>query len=77
MERERVDSLVELAAQIAGKADEIDDLIVIYSLKPDRVTASDAGLRCLDNGIEIRDALYLLEAFKHWLLQCVTAPRKS
>ena len=71
MERTRVDSLMEVAAEIAGKADQIDDIIVLYSMK------EEAGARCLDNGCTVGDALFLMESFRHWLMSCVNAPTKE
>jgi len=62
MDRERVDSLVELAASIAGKADVIEDVIVLYNVKGDPRT------RCLDNMTETGSALLLVESFKFQLL---------
>jgi hypothetical protein len=65
MERERVDSLVELAANIAGHADEIDDIIVLYTRK------GEPGIRVLENGITAAEGIFLMEAFKHDLLSKV------
>jgi hypothetical protein len=68
MDRERVDSLVELAACIAGEADVIDDIIVLYTRK------GKPGIRVLENGITAAEAVFLMEAFKHDLLEKVNNP---
>ena len=71
MERERVDSLMELAATIAGKADSIEDIVVLYTIK------DEAGARSLDNGCTVGDCLFLMETFKHWLMSCMNQPKDS
>jgi hypothetical protein len=71
VQRERVDSLIELAATIAGKADEIEDIVVLYTVK------GKAGAHSMENGCTIGEALFLIEAFRHWLMTCVNTPEEK
>ena len=71
MQGEKEESIVELAATIAGKADQIDDILVLYTMKSDEMAHS------LDNGISVGSALYLMESFKHWVMSLLTPPKKS
>ena len=71
MQGEKEESIVELAATIAGKADRINQILVLYSLK------DEDGLHSMDNEMNCGDALFLMETFKHWLMTCVNAPKKS
>ena len=70
MERNQVDSIVEIAADLAGKADQIDEVIVLYTLK------GKPGAYSLDNNLSVAAGVYLVELFKHWLLGCVNSPPK-
>lgn len=67
MENEKVDSIVELAAKLAGKADEIDQVLVIYRLKENTSGQDCTTHGSLDNDLELRDSLWLVDAFKFWL----------
>ena len=71
MDRERVDNLMELAATIAGKADQIQDIVVLYTVK------DEPGARSLDNGCTVGEALFLMEAFRFWLMACINTPKDS
>lgn len=66
MQSEQIDSVVDLAATIASKADDIDDVMVLYTLK------SDGKGYSLDNGMTVAQANFLVDKFKHWLFQCMT-----
>lgn len=61
MENSKVDTIVELAADLASKADEIEDVLVIYSKK-------NGGYSSLDTGMTVSDSMWFLEVFKYWLL---------
>jgi hypothetical protein len=65
MESEQVDTVVELAAAIAGKADDIEEVMVLYTLK------STGKGYSLDNGMTVAQANFLVDKFKHWLFQCM------
>ena len=70
MDVTKIDSIVELAADIAGKADQIENIVVLYTVK------DEPGARSLDNGVTIGDALFLMETFKHWMMTRVNEPQK-
>jgi hypothetical protein len=70
MERSQVDSIVELAAQLAGQADSIEEVIVIYTVK------DKPGAYSLDNSITVASAVFLVECFKHFLMTCMTQPKE-
>jgi hypothetical protein len=70
MERTQVDNIISLAADLAGKADQIDEVIVIYTLK------DKPGAYSLDNSLTVENAVFLCELFKSWLLSCVNNPKK-
>ena len=69
MEGQKIDDLLELAADIAGKADQIEDVLVLYTVK------GEPGAKSLDNGVAVGDALFLMAAFQHYLMTCVNAPK--
>jgi len=63
MAEERCDSIVEVAAKLAGKADKIDQVLVLYT------TSKDELIHSIDDGtLSVGDALYMLEMFRDWLL---------
>ena len=64
MDSEKIDNLLDLAADIAGKADVIEDILILYTVK-DKSTP-----QALDNGIEVGSALYLMLAFQQYLIDC-------
>ena len=70
MDATKIDSIVELAADIAGKADVIEDVLVLYTVK------GEPGAKSLDNGVAVGDALFLMAAFNHWLMTRVNEPQK-
>lgn len=65
MESEKSSKIVDLAANLAMKADELDQVLVIYRYKQ---TAEVQEHGSMDNELEVRDALWLLEMFKSWLM---------
>jgi hypothetical protein len=65
MKSEQIDSIVDLAATLASKADEIEEVMVLYTLK------SDGKGYSLDNGMTVAQANFLVDKFKHWLFQCM------
>lgn len=64
MENNKIDSIVELAGKIAGMADDIDEILVIYSKKK-------GGLVTLDNDLTVSTCIFMIEAFKFWTLSCM------
>jgi len=65
MKSEKIEKIVDLAATLASKADDIDQVLVIYRLKENTIGNSTHG--SLDNDLELRDSLWLVEAFKFWM----------
>ena len=65
MRSEKTESIVDLAASLAAKADELDQVLIIYRRKQ---TGDDEDMHgSMNNDLELRDALWLAEAFKQWL----------
>lgn len=65
MEREQTEKIVDLAASLAAKADDLDQVLIIYRYKQKETDDSTHG--SMDNDLEIRDALYLAQNFIFWL----------
>lgn len=65
MRSEQIDSVVDLAATLASKADDIDEVMVLYTLK------SDGKGYSLDNGMTVAQANFLVDKFKMWLFSCM------
>lgn len=65
MNHEQIDKVVDLAANIAGKADDIDEVLVIYIRK------SDGKGFSLDNGLTVAQANFLVDKFKTWMFSCM------
>ena len=64
MRSEKIEKIVDLAATLASKADDIDQVLVIYRLKEG---VEDATHGSLDNDLELRDSLWLVKVFEFWL----------
>ena len=64
MKSEKSEKIVDLAANLAMKADDLDQVLIIYRYKEG---ISDESHGSMDNELELRDALWLAEAFKQWL----------
>jgi hypothetical protein len=67
MQSEKIEKIVDLAATLASKADDIDQVLVIYRLKEGVKDEEDATHGSLDNDLELRDSLWLVKAFEFWL----------
>lgn len=67
MKHNQTDRIVDLAAELASKADSLDQVIILYreNLKEGEITCITGSL---DNDLEVRDALWLVENYKLWLL---------
>lgn len=66
MKSEKIEKIVDLAATLAAKADEIDQVLIIYRIK-EPAGEDDSTHGSLDNGLELRDSLWLAQAFIFWL----------
>ena len=62
LESEKVTRVVDIAGAIAGKADEIDEIIVLYCTK-------DGKAGSFDNDLTVAVVLLMIEQFKRWLLE--------
>lgn len=65
MKSEKAERIVDLAATLAARADELDQVLIIYRRKDD---GGDDTHGSLDNELELRDALWLATAFQQWLV---------
>jgi hypothetical protein len=65
MNSEHIESIVDLAADIAGNADDIEEVLVIYTLK------STGEGYSLDNELTVAQANFLVDKFKHWMFHCM------
>lgn len=66
MKSEKSERIVDLAASLATKADEIDQVLVIYHNKETDKYAT------LDNELTVSECLWLTEAFRFWMLAAGT-----
>lgn len=64
MHSEKSERIVDLAASLAAKADELDQVLIIYRCKEDGGKQEHGSM---DNELEVRDALWLLKMFETWL----------
>ena len=64
MDSEHLEKVLDVAASIAARAEEIDEIIVVYSKK-------SGGVSSVDNGLTVSEANLILDGFKFWLLSCV------
>lgn len=62
MESEKVSKVIDIAGKIAGKAEEIDEILVLYCTKDGRTGSMDSNLT-------VSVVLLLVENFKRWLLE--------
>ena len=61
MKSEQIEEIVDIAATLASRADEYDQVLVLYRRKADGFMGS------MDNSLEIRDCAWLGETFLFWL----------
>lgn len=64
MQNEKIDSIVDLAASLASKADQIDQVLIIYRRKDE---GEDVSHGSMDNGLRLDECNWLVDAFKFWL----------
>lgn len=65
MESEKAANIVDLAATLASRAEEFDEVLVIYTRKDNGEGGS------IDNSLTVSQANFLVDKFKHWLFQCI------
>jgi hypothetical protein len=66
MKSEKIEQIVDLAATLAARADEYDQVMILYRTKADGDGETSVH-GSMDNGLELRDCLWLVESFKLWL----------
>jgi len=64
MNSEHIESIVDLAATIAARAEEIDKILIIYTLKPEK---DDESQFSLDNGLTLEQSSWMVNGFLFWL----------
>lgn len=62
MKSKKVSKVIDIAEKIAGKAEEIDEILVLYCTKDGRTGS-------MDNNLTVSVVLLLVENFKRWLLE--------
>lgn len=65
MKSEQIECIVDLAASLAAKADDIDQVLIIYRTK--RVEGQDDFQGSMDNGLTLSESAWLVDGFKFWL----------
>jgi hypothetical protein len=65
MRAEKIEKIVDLAATLASRADEYDQVLILYRTKQDEGETSVHG--SMDNDLELRDVNWLVDSFKIWL----------
>jgi hypothetical protein len=64
MKSEQIEKIVDLAANLAAKADDIDQVLIIYRYKDD---GGDDRMGSMDNGLRLHESLWLAAGFQFWL----------
>ena len=64
METEKKDKILDLAATLADRAEEFDQVLILARKK-------DGTGYSADNGLQVDQALFLCQTFSHWVLSCV------
>lgn len=65
MKSEKVEKIVDLAATLASRADEFDQVLVICRMK--QVEGKKDGQWTIDNGLTLSEAQWLAGGFMFWL----------
>jgi hypothetical protein len=65
MNSDHIESIIDLAADLAGKADDIEEVLILYTRKSDGTEWS------MDNCLTVAQANFLVDKFKHWLFRCM------
>ena len=65
MKVEKAEQIVDLAASLAAKADDIDQVLILYRSKQD--DGEDDFQGSMDNDLTLAESLWLIEGFKFWL----------
>ena len=65
MKAEKAERIVDLAASLAAKADDIDQVLILYRSK--QREGEDDFQGSMDNELTLAESLWLVEGFKFWL----------
>jgi hypothetical protein len=65
MQSEKAEKIVDLAASLASKADDIDQVLILYRSKGR--DGEDDCQGSMDNELTLAESLWLIEGFKFWL----------
>lgn len=66
MKSEKIERIVDLAATLASRADEFDQVLILYRKKAESDGDTSAH-GSIDNELELRDVNWLVDSFKIWL----------
>jgi hypothetical protein len=65
LKSEKSERIVDLAASLAAKADDIDQVLILYRSK--ERDGQDDFQGSMDNELTLSESLWLVEGFKFWL----------
>lgn len=65
MKSEKTERIIDLAASLAAKADDLDQVLILYRSK--HVEGEDDSQGSMDNELSLAESLWLVEGFKFWL----------
>ena len=65
MNSEQIESIVDLAATLASRADQYDQVLILYRTK--QVEGQDDFQGSMDNGLTLSESAWLVDGFKFWL----------
>lgn len=65
MRSEQIESIVDLAATLASRADQYDQVLIIYRTK--QVEGQDDFQGSMDTGLTLSESAWLVDGFKFWL----------
>ena len=68
MKSEQIETIVELAATLASRADQIEKVLVLYTVSGD--APDEERQRSMDNGLTLETVNWMVDGFKLWLLLC-------
>lgn len=64
MESEKAAQVIDLAGTLATRAEDFDQVLILARKK-------DGTGYSADNGLQVDQAIFLCETFKHWVIACV------
>lgn len=64
MESEKATRVIDMAGTLATRAEDFDQVLILARKK-------DGSGYSNDNGLQVHEAIFLCETFKHWVIACV------